>query len=183
MSGLTMLRRRAALGVLHLRALLGSAGFAAVLLLAAAGGAAWWAPRVEDDASALRAQTAAEGARVRARLQDLPPDPATQMAQFREWFPRGTRNVEDLRTIFQVAKRQQVQLLRGDYVAGRQPETRLATYDVVLPVRASYGGIRAFVASVLNELPHASLADLRMERARGDMLDARVHLTLFYRED
>jgi hypothetical protein len=117
------------------------------------------------------------------RLLDLPPDPATQMTRFRDWFPQGARNVEDLRVLFRLAHQQQVQLLRGDYVAGRQSETRLATYDVVLPVRARYAAIRAFVASVLNELPHASLVDLRMERASGDLLDARVHLTLFYRED
>jgi hypothetical protein len=183
MSSLTLLRRRTALRLLHARALLGPIGLAAMLLLAGAGAAIWWAPRVVDDTTLLRAQTAAESTRARARLLDIPPDPAAQMAQFREWFPQGTRNVEDLRTIFRVAKRQQVQLLRGDYVAGRQPETRLATYDVVLPVRANYAAIRGFVASVLNDLPHASLVDLRMERASGELLDARVHLTLFYREN
>jgi len=183
MSALTLLRRRTTLRLLRTRAMLGPTGAAALLLLAAAGMAAWWAPHVADDADVLRAQTAAESTRTRARLLDQPPDPATQMARFRDWFPQATRNVEDLRVVFRVAQREQVRLLRGDYVAGRQPETRLATYDVILPVRASYPAIRAFVASVLNELPHASLVDLRMERASGDLLDARVHLTLFYRED
>lgn len=183
MSPLSLLRRRATLFVLRVRVLLGSTGLAALVLLAGAGAAAWWAPHVAGDADALRVQAEAESARARVRMLEVPPDPATQMAQFREWFPRRTRNVEDLRIVFRVAKHQHVELLRGDYVAARQPETRLATYDIVLPVRANYAGIRAFVASVLNELPHASLADLRMERANGDILDARVHLTLFYRED
>lgn len=176
-------RRRLALAATRARALFGRSGWIALMLIAGAAGAAWWAPRVADEASLLRAQAEAEGVRARTRLRDLPPDATAQMAQFRDWFPQPDRTVEDLRAIFRVAKRQQVQLLRGDYVAGRQAETRLATYDVVLPVRAGYAGIRAFVASVLNELPHASLADLRMERAVGDTIDARVHLTLFYRED
>jgi len=184
---LALLRRRTALRVLRARLLLGPMGLAALLLLAGAGAAIWWAPRLVDDTNLLHAQTEAETTRARARVLDVPPDPAVQMAQFREWFPQGTRSIEDLRTIFRAAKRQQVQLLRGDYVTGRQPETRLATYDVVLPVRANYAAIRAFVASVLNDLPHASLVDLRMERAsgdktNGDLLDARIHLTLFYRE-
>jgi hypothetical protein len=178
-----LLRRRLVLYAGRVRAWFGRRGGIALVLLACAAGAAWWMPRLADQANALRAETDVESARARARARDLPPDSATQMAQFRDWFPQPDRAVEDLRTIFRVAKRQQVQLLRGDYVAGRQPETRLATYDVVLPVRSGYGGIRAFVASVLNELPHASLADLRMERVNGDAVDARVHLTLFYRED
>ena len=177
------LRRRVALLGVRSHVLLGRTGLAALIVFAVAAAAAWWAPRLQDETAALRVQTEVEGARVRARALDRPLDPTTQMAQFREWFPPPGRNVEDLRTIFRVAKRQQVQLVRGDYVAARQAETRLATYDVVLPVRANYAGIRAFVASVLNELPHASLADLRMERASGDLLDARIHLTLFYRED
>ena len=183
MSAPIALRRRVALLGVRWRMRLGRSGLVALLVLGAAAAAAWWTPRLEDQAGQLRAQTEAEGARVRARAIDVPPDPATQMAQFREWFPQPERNVADLRTIFQVARQQQVQLVRGDYVAARQPETRLATLDVVLPVKANYGAIRAFVASVLNELPHASLADLRMERSTGDLLDARIHLTLFYRED
>jgi hypothetical protein len=85
--------------------------------------------------------------------------------------------------IFRLARDQRVPLPHGDYIAVRRSEARLTTWDVVLPVRTNYGSIRAFVASVLNELPHASLAELRMERAGGDQLDARVHLTLHYRED
>ena len=180
---MTGVRRRFLLGATRARAWLGRRGWIALALIACAGGAAWWTPRMADEAALLHGEADAEGARARLRLRDRPIDPATQMAQFREWFPQPDRAAEDLRTIFRVAKRQQVQLLRGDYVAGHQTETRLATYDVVLPVRAGYAGLRAFVAAVLNELPHASLADLRMERAAGDAVDARVHLTLFYRED
>lgn len=183
MSALTPFRRRTALRMLRARALFGPTGAIALLLLAAAGAAAWWAPQVADDADLLRAQTTVEASRARTRLLELPPDPATQIARFREWFPQSSHNVEDLRVLFRLAQREQVRLVRGDYVAGRQAETRLATYDVVLPVRANYAAIRGFVAAVLNELPHASLVDLRMERASGELLDARVHLTLFYRED
>lgn len=180
---MSSLRRRLALATSRARVVFGLPGVLALLFLGSAAGMAWWTPRLADESTLLRAQADAETVRARARLRDLPPDPAAQMAQFREWFPHPDRTTEDLRTIFRVARRQQVQLLRGDYAGGRQAEARLATYDIVLPVRAGYPGIRAFVAAVLNELPHASLADLRMERAQGDAIDARVHLTLFYRED
>ena len=176
-------RRRFTPAALRARALLGPPGVLALALLAGAAALAGWTPRLAGEADVLRVQAEAATERARTRLRDLPPDPATQMAQFREWFPRRERALDDLRTIFKVAKRQQVQLLRGDYATGRQADARLATYDVVLPVRAAYPGIRAFVAAVLNDIPHASLADLRMERVQGEAIDARVHLTLFYRED
>jgi len=107
------------------------------------------------------------------------------MAQFRAWFPTPEHNVEDLRTLFHIARDQHIVLARGEYSAARRKDARLATYDVVLPLRSNYAGVRGFVAAAMNELPHASLEELRMERsaAGGDAVEARVHFTLYYRED
>jgi hypothetical protein len=43
--------------------------------------------------------------------------------------------------------------------------------------------VKNFIALVLNELPHASLTELRVERqaAGANELDTRVHFTLYYR--
>lgn len=180
---MSLARRRLALVALRARAVFGWPGALALLLLVVAAGVVLWTPLLAGEADVLRIQAETESQHARVRLRDQPADPSTQMAQFREWFPQRERALEDLRTIYRVAKKHQVQLPRGDYAPGRQADARLGTYDIVLPVRAGYPGIRAFVAAVLNELPHASLADLRMERVQGEAIDARVHLTLFYRED
>lgn len=183
MSSIALLRRRAMLAQVHGRSWVGPTGVAGLLLLALAAGAAWWAPRVEQDAAALHRQFEMEGVRLQQRLQKGAADPATQVQEFYDAFPRAGQNIADLRAIFRIAHDQNVRLPRGDYATAHRTEAPITTCDVVLPVRASYAAIRAFVASILNELPHASLAELRLERGNADQLEARVHLTLYYRED
>lgn len=183
MSALLPWQRRARLIAWRWRRI-GAAGLGGLLLLAAAALAVWAAPLLEREAGGLRSDYEAEIARRNAGMRALPPDAATQVTQFRAWFPTSARSIEDLRTLFRIARQQRIDLARGDYTTARNPDARLTTVDVVLPLQAGYGGVRAFIAAVLNELPHASLADLRMERATGgETLETRVHLTLFYREE
>ena len=56
--------------------------------------------------------------------------------------------------------------------------------EVVLPIKDRYVTIKALVADLLNELPHASLSELKMERsgASVNVLEARIRLNLHYRE-
>jgi hypothetical protein len=183
MNALALIRRRAVLARVHGGAWIGRLGAAGLLLLALGAVAAWWSQRLDEDSSALREQYDAEGARLRQGLTLRSLDPAAQMQEFYEGFPRADSNLADLRAIFRIARDQRIALPHGDYVAVRRTDARMTTCDVMLPVRASYPTLRAFVASVLNELPHASLAELRLERAGGDQLDARIHLTLHYREN
>ncbi len=183
MSALAVIHRRAVLARVHGGAWVGRLGAAGLLLLALGAVAAWWSERLVEDAAALREEYDAEGARIRQGLQLRSLDPATQMQEFYEDFPRADRNLPDLRAIFHIAREQRIALPHGDYVAVRRTDARLTTCDVMLPVRVNYATLRAFVASVLNELPHASLAELRLERAGGDQLDARIHFTLYYREN
>lgn len=182
MKAIAILRRHARLAGVRVRARIGPSGAVGLLLLAVAAAAAWWTPRVAEDAASLHRQYEVEGMRLRNQWLQRTPDPAAQLDEFQAGFPPASQNLADLRLIFRVAREQRIALPHGDYVAVRRTETRLKTSDVVLPVHGSYPSIRAFVASILNDLPHASLAELRMERAAGDQVDARVHLTLYYRE-
>ena len=58
-------------------------------------------------------------------------------------------------------------------------------YRITLPLRGSYAQLRAFLDSVLREMPIASVDALRFERKRaGDtQLDAQVHLSLYFRPE
>ena len=183
MNALAVIHRRAVLARVRGSERIGRLGAAGLALLLLAGAAAWWSGRLIDDASALHEQYETEGARIRQGLLRPSVDPATQMQEFYDGFPRDGQNLADLRTIFRLARDQRIALPHGDYVSVRRTDARLATCDVILPVRSNYAALRAFVAAVLNELPHAGLAELRLERSGGDQLDARVHLTLYYREN
>lgn len=164
---------------------LGIAGLAGAVLLVGALIAGSATPRLYDEAGELQNEALAARARLADPAARAARDSATQAAQFREWFPLSAQSHEDVRTLFKVAAEHKISLARGDYSATLRREARLASYDVVLPVRANYPTVRKFVVAALNALPHASLAELRLERSSStaDTVEARVHLTLYYRED
>jgi hypothetical protein len=106
-----------------------------------------------------------------------------QIKNFTAWFPDMSGNAADLRLIVEQAGKAALELDKGEYQVSTAAGSSFVNYEVVLPVKANYAGIRSFIAGVLNAVPHASLAELRMERpsANSDVLDARVHFTLVYR--
>jgi hypothetical protein len=94
----------------------------------------------------------------------------------------GTR---DLRTVFAAAGRHRVDLPKGDYTLSHAEDgSGVARLEVVLPIKDRYATVKALVADLLTELPHASLSELKLERAAAntELLEARVRLTLYYRE-
>ncbi|GAB4480773.1 MAG: hypothetical protein OHK0044_28970 [Burkholderiaceae bacterium] len=182
---LRVLRRTAR--AVHARC--GSAGLAGAALLTAAIAALVYAPRMQRDVQVLHEQVDRTRAQLLQRGRDLArqPDSAQQFARFRAWFPSADRATADLRTLFAAAAKHGVQLPRGEYAVVRdEAVVGLARLEVVLPVKERYGAIKAFVGEALNALPHASVSELRIERDGGGTgaapLEARVKLTLFYRE-
>ena len=167
---------------------LGTAGIAGAVLLLTAGIGMLLATRTHREAEWLSA--AAEHARARiAQLgsRHVVEDrtPAEQLARFQQWFPPAAQSTTDLRVIFSAAQAAHVDLARGEYsVRMVEGSGGLERFDVILPVKERYAPVKAFVAEVLNKLPHASLDELRVERpgAAADQLESRVHFTLFYRE-
>jgi hypothetical protein len=167
---------------------LGTAGIVgAALLLAAAIGMAF-ATRSHRESEWL--SVAAEQARARiAQIGSSRPvedrTPQEQLMRFQQWFPPASQSTADLRVIFAAASAAHVDLSRGEYsVRPIEGSQGLERFDVILPVKERYTPVKAFVAEVLNKLPHASLDELRVERpgAAADQLESRVHFTLFYRE-
>jgi hypothetical protein len=167
---------------------LGTAGIAGVALLLVAGIGMAFATQTHREAEWLSA--AAEQAR--ARIAQLGATrvvedrtPAEQLARFQQWFPPAAQSTADLRVIFTAAQAARVDLARGEYsVRAVEGSGGLERFDVILPVKERYAPVKAFVAEVLNKLPHASLDELRVERpgSAADQLESRVHFTLFYRE-
>jgi hypothetical protein len=171
----------------RLRERLGTLGQIGVALLLAAAALVAYAPQLARQTEALHAQaqrTRGQLDDVRQRLAQRPSSPP-QAAQLRAWFPTIDRATADVRVLFAAARKNRIDLGKGEYTLVRAEDASgLQRFEVVLPVKERYGAIKGFVADVLNEIPHASLAELRIERgaASVDVLDARVHFTLFYRE-
>lgn len=157
----------------------------AALVLVAAGGF-WYAQLAHEDSQRLATEAAAARARaaqVKVRPEDLVPA-GERLAQFQKWFPSSDTATGDLRKIFAAARDSHVDLARGEYaMTPIDGSGGLQKYDVIFPLKEHYAPIKSFVAAVLNELPHASLIELRVERpaSAADEVDTRVHFTLYYR--
>lgn len=146
-----------------------------------------YAVRTQQEAAHLQQQ--AEQARARAAA--APPVPIVaavpegeRLARFQKWFPTADTSTADLRKIFRAAQASHLVLSRGEYtLTAIEGSGGLQKFDVILPVKERYAEVKSFVADVLNELPHASLAELRVDRpaAGADEIDTRVHFTLYYR--
>ncbi len=168
----------------HLR--LGANGLVGVVLVVLAVVGLLYAARAQQEAAQLQAQ--AEQARSRSAAVTEPVAPVVpageRLARFQNWFPTADTSTADLRKIFRAAQANHLVLARGEYnFSTIDGSGGLQKFDVILPIKEHYAGVKGFVAEVLNALPHASLAELRVERpaAAADELDTRVHFTLYYR--
>ena len=169
---------------IHLR--LGAIGLLGIGLLAVALVALVYASQAQREAGEMQAQAD----KARARMAQLDQkrvvlgSPAERLTRFQNWFPPVETTTADLRKIFRAAETSHVSLSKGEYsLTAIEGSGGLQRLDVILPVKEHYGPVKSFVADVLNALPHASLAELRVERpgSTADQLESRVHFTLFYR--
>jgi len=164
---------------------LGANGLIGVAMVVAAVVGLVYAARAQQEAVQLQAQL--EQARAHAASQPVPVEVVPEgerLARFQKWFPTADTSTTDLRKIFHAAQASHLSLARGEYVmTAIDGSGGLQKFDVIFPVKEHYAAVKSFVADVLNELPHASLAELRVERpaAAADELDTRVHFTLYYR--
>lgn len=88
---------------------------------------------------------------------------------------------QQLRTLFTLAARSGLLLKQGDYRLAFDRSSRIATYDIVLPVKGSYQQVWEFSSRALHAMPYAALDEITFHReAIGDATpEARLHLTLF----
>jgi len=136
---------------------------------------------------ALRDQVAALHDRLRLSDAGRPPrddSAAAQLRRFHAGFPTVPTAPDWLREINHAARRSGIVLSAGEYRLDPRGAGALRRYAIVLPVRGSYGQIRAFVEAALAAVPSAALEDIEMRReAAGDaVLEARLRMTLYLRD-
>jgi hypothetical protein len=164
---------------------LGPVGIAGLLLLALAVVAIAFVPLLEREAEDLQAEVETLRAQLESTRRTARPTASAQGDTLRALLPELDSAPRDLRTVFAAAGRHKVELPKGDYTLSHTEDgSGAARLEVVLPVKERYVTIKALVSDLLNELPHASLSELRMERsaASAHVLEARIRLTLYYRE-
>lgn len=165
---------------------LGIVGVAGAALFAIAIALGLYAPPLEHEAQALResadrTRQLLDEARRPEALQSVA---AVASPRGLDWIPEIGNANSEMRRVFDAAQKTHVKLPRGEYALVKAGEADgLRRYEVVLPVKERYATIKAFVAEVLNSMPHASLAELHIEResAQVEMLDARIRFALFFR--
>lgn len=106
-----------------------------------------------------------------------------RLASYVEAFPPPLQMAADLGEIFTSADRQGLALAKGEYQFKVERDSPFVAYVASFPVRGEYGVVKAFASDVLQNVPHASLDELKFNReaADGDVLDAVVRFTLTYR--
>jgi len=100
---------------------------------------------------------------------------------FYRLFRDGKGGSDWLQVIYRLARAENLQLRQGTYRYDHVQDARLARYEIALPVTGTYIQVRRFVATVLNEVPIASLDGIGFERKRVDdpHVEAQVKFTLF----
>ena len=164
------LRRLGAFGVLGIGVLIACAAFYVSTL----------APAAQE----LDAQRAAlERLRARTPYQPVGANGrAEELRRFYSLFPAVGDLTGEVERLHRLARRAGLDLAQGDYRLERRA-IGLWAYRVSLPVRGTYAQLREFSASVLKEMPVASIEALRFERKRAadPQLEAQVRLTLHVR--
>lgn len=121
--------------------------------------------------------------RARGPYQPIATDRRTEeLRRFHGLFPSIGTLTDELDRVYALAREANLELTQGEY----RLEPRAAgpvAYRIALPVRGTYAQIRSFVASVLKEMPIASVDGLRFERKKAveTQLDAQVRLTIHFR--
>ena len=154
----------------------------ALVLLACAALLQWQLrPLLERDAARLEARRAALAGTPVPRAFDAAARGPLSAAD----IPSARQRGRDLEMLVAAAQRAGLGLEPADYSLGAATAGALTRVEATLPLTGSYAGVRRFVAEVLNELPHAALESLQLERANAQAkeLQATARLVLFYSEE
>ncbi len=164
---------------------IGHAGPPGLVLLFAAVALAAVTPRFNRELRAEYATLEARALPLRMRFADPLAEPSRKdrLVNYVEAFPQPEQMAADLTEIFASAERHKVALNKGDYQFKAERDSPFVAYVASFPVRSEYGAVKAFASDVLQNLPHASLDELKLSRdaADGDVLDAVVRFSLTYR--
>ena len=135
----------------------------------------------------------AEQARVMARplpapasLVSAPPPPSANqnLADFYQVLGEKRYAEQQVKVLFDLAAKSNLVLSQGEYKAGYDKASRVATYQIILPVKGPYQSIWQFAMQGLREMPFASLDEVgfRRENIAEPVVEARLRFTLYLKD-
>lgn len=129
-----------------------------------------------------RAEAARERVlRVARGVEVAPALPGRELASLQENLPAQQEATAAIERIYATAAQEGIALARGEYALALDPQTRLARYQMLLPVRGSYPQLRSFLAAVRRQLPALVLEDIDLQRKRiaDSELEGRLRMALY----
>ncbi len=106
------------------------------------------------------------------------------LAKFYDALGDSRHAEQQLKTLFDLAQRNNVRLSAAEYKNTADKNSRIRTVQITLPVKAPYPALRQFAEQVLLTIPFASLDELRFKRDSigSPLLEAHLHFSLYLLE-
>jgi len=152
-----------------------------VLLLAGAVLWAWLLPQ----RAALREELARPLPAPSALVQAAPPPTANEnLAAFYAALGEQRHAEQQVKVLFDLAAKSQLVLEHGEYKTAYDKGARVATYQIILPVKGPYRNIWQFALQALVAMPFAALDEVgfRRDTIAEPAVDARLRFTLYLKE-
>lgn len=134
-----------------------------------------------DRVAGHAARAEARLARLQSGSEPLPGASGRLLANFHQALPPQFDATDSIDRIYAAAVAEGLSLSRGEYALQIDPETRLARYQILLPVRGTYLQLRRFLGASLAAVPALALDEVEFERKEiaEKELEARVRMTLY----
>ena len=100
---------------------------------------------------------------------------------FYDFFPRIDSSPFWIGELVRVAETHEVEINRSDFHMILGDGSRLARYEMVLPVHGSYPQIRAFIADALKSIPAMAITGIHIKRkgVKSLQLEAGIKVNLY----
>jgi len=105
----------------------------------------------------------------------------SRLSEFRAFLGEDNYKEQQVATLLAIARKNELVLNAADYRSGHDRDGGFYTYQMVMPVKGSYVGIRRFCEQALLAMPFASLDEIsfRRENIASTVVDAKLRITLF----
>ena len=100
---------------------------------------------------------------------------------FYDFFPRIDSSPLWIGELVRVAKMHKVEINSSDFHMNFEEGSRLARYEMVIPVHGSYPQIRAFIADALKSIPAMAITGINIKRkgVKSSRLEAGIKVSLY----
>lgn len=103
--------------------------------------------------------------------------PAAKIAAFYRYLATDRKAVDWLKVLHAAGEKSGVQLKSAQYRV-RETGTRIERYEVSLPLRGNYAQIRAFLDTLLLDIPVLSLDEVKFKRGHAGESEVEAELRL-----